>query len=147
MIATEPLPERGLGRRSAWPAGETFTDQRHLIIYGQRTADDRLAFGGRGAPYHFGSRDPARVRPRAARSSPSCAGCWSTCSPRSRDAAVTHRWGGPLGIAARLVRLGAGSTGAPGWAGPAATSATASRTTNLAGRTLADLIAATATPT
>ena len=31
-----------------------------MIIYGQRTADGRLAFGGRGAPYHFGSRiDPA----------------------------------------------------------------------------------------
>ena len=55
MLATEPLPaevwdEIGLRR------GETFSDQRHLIIYGQRTADDRFAFGGRGAPYHFGSR-------------------------------------------------------------------------------------------
>ena len=54
MIATAPLPE------SAWAeiglAGRpTFTDLRHLIIYGQRTADGRLAFGGRGAPYHLGS--------------------------------------------------------------------------------------------
>ncbi len=63
VIATEPLPaatwERiGLARR------ETFTDHRHLIIYGQRTADDRLVFGGRGAPYHFGSRVEPAVRPR-----------------------------------------------------------------------------------
>ena len=55
IIATEPLSESvweqiGLRRR------ETFSDHRHLIIYGQRTADDRLVFGGRGAPYHFGSR-------------------------------------------------------------------------------------------
>src|SRR3954447_5102143 len=55
MIATEPLPaevwdEIGLRRR------ETFADLRHMRIYGQRTADDRFAFGGRGAPYHFGSR-------------------------------------------------------------------------------------------
>ncbi|MEY2960075.1 MAG: hypothetical protein RLZZ01_2643, partial [Actinomycetota bacterium] len=55
MIATEPLPaavwdEIGLADRP------TFADARHLVIYGQRTADDRLAFGGRGAPYHFGSR-------------------------------------------------------------------------------------------
>ena len=55
IIATEPLPAEtweqiGLRRR------ETFSDHRHLIIYGQRTADDRLVFGGRGAPYHFGSR-------------------------------------------------------------------------------------------
>ena len=54
MIATEPLPEDmwntiGLANRP------TFDDSRHLIVYGQRTADGRLAFGGRGAPYHFGS--------------------------------------------------------------------------------------------
>ena len=54
MVATEPLGDEfwraaGLGGRA------TFTDYRHMIIYGQRTADDRIAFGGRGAPYHFGS--------------------------------------------------------------------------------------------
>ena len=54
MIATEPLPdafwdEAGLADR------ETFADHRHLVIYGQRTEDGRMAFGGRGAPYHFGS--------------------------------------------------------------------------------------------
>ena len=65
MIATEPLPASfwataGLAR------AETFSDHRHLIIYGQRTADDRLAFGGRGAPYHFGSGiRPAYDRSRA----------------------------------------------------------------------------------
>ena len=54
MMATEPLSDRvwdqiGLAKR------ETFSDFRNLIIYGQRTADNRFAFGGRGAPYHFGS--------------------------------------------------------------------------------------------
>ena len=54
MIATEPLPA------SFWEAarverGQTFTDYRHLLVYGQRTADDRIAFGGRGARYHWGS--------------------------------------------------------------------------------------------
>jgi glycine/D-amino acid oxidase-like deaminating enzyme len=52
MVATAPLPPSfwdavGLAER------ETFTDYRHLIIYGQRTVDGRLCFGGRGAPYHF----------------------------------------------------------------------------------------------
>ncbi|MDQ3786927.1 MAG: FAD-binding oxidoreductase, partial [Actinomycetota bacterium] len=55
MVATEPLPA-GFWARAGLAAGETFSDHRHLVIYGQRTADDRLAFGGRGAPYHFGSR-------------------------------------------------------------------------------------------
>ena len=54
IVATEPLAasvwdEVGLDGRP------TFADHRHLIIYGQRTADDRIVFGGRGAPYHFGS--------------------------------------------------------------------------------------------
>jgi hypothetical protein len=41
-------------------ADATFSDHRHPIIYGQRTADDRFVFGGRGAPYHFGSRISCR---------------------------------------------------------------------------------------
>jgi glycine/D-amino acid oxidase-like deaminating enzyme len=62
MVATEALPEAfwvatGLVGRT------TFSDKRHLRIYGQRTADGRIAFGGRGAPYHF-IANPAGVRPR-----------------------------------------------------------------------------------
>ena len=61
MIATEPLDqsiwaEIGLDQRP------TFCDGRNMVIYGQRTHDGRLAFGGRGAPYHFASR----VAPRFA---------------------------------------------------------------------------------
>ncbi len=53
MIATEPLgtdlwDEIGLSDR------ELFGDLRHMVIYGQRTADDRIAFGGRGAPHSLG---------------------------------------------------------------------------------------------
>ena len=55
MIATEPLPAR-VWDEIGWAGRETLADGRHLIIYAQRTADDRIAFGGRGAPYHFGSR-------------------------------------------------------------------------------------------
>ena len=97
VLATEPLPPEvwdEIGLRH----GETFSDQRHLIIYGQRTADDRVAFGGRGAPYHFGSRirpeydrDPGvydELLARAARPVPR----------GRRRTRVTHRWGGPLGI-------------------------------------------------
>ena len=53
MVATEPLSdavwdEIGLTNRP------TFGDGRNLIIYGQRTADGRIAMGGRGSPYQFG---------------------------------------------------------------------------------------------
>ena len=91
IIATEPLPAEtweqiGLRRR------ETFSDHRHLIIYGQRTADDRLVFGGRGAPYHFGSR----IRPaydRVPRVFDALHATLVDLFPVLRDAAITHRVG------------------------------------------------------
>ena len=55
MIATEPLPAR-VWDEIGWAGRETLSDGRHLIIYAERTADDRIVFGGRGAPYHFRSR-------------------------------------------------------------------------------------------
>jgi glycine/D-amino acid oxidase-like deaminating enzyme len=143
MIATEPLPE------SAWAqiglAGRpTFGDLRHLIIYGQRTADGRLAFGGRGAPYHFGSA----VRPAFDRVPAVFEALRQTLGelfPVTRDAEITHRWGGPLGIArdwcasAGLDRQ-TGLAWAGGYVGDGVS------TTNLAGRTLADLITGTDSP-
>ena len=54
MIATEPLGETELAE-VGFDSRATFTDGRNMIIYGQRTADSRIAFGGRGAPYHFAS--------------------------------------------------------------------------------------------
>ena len=60
--------------------------------------------------------------------------------PVLRDVRITHRWGGPLGIARDWHASVGLDRARPGWPGPAATSATASSTTNLAGRTLADLI-------
>jgi glycine/D-amino acid oxidase-like deaminating enzyme len=137
MIATAPLPaavwdEIGLARR------ETFSDHRNLIIYGQRTADDRIVFGGRGAPYHFGSRiDPAHDRDERV-----FASLYATLLemfPMLAGTKVTHSWGGALGIArdwCASVGLDA-STGlawAGGYVGDGVT------TTNLAGRTLRDLV-------
>ena len=59
MIATEPLPD-AFWAEARLATRPTFADFRHMIIYGQRTADGRFAFGGRGTPYHFGSQ----VRPQ-----------------------------------------------------------------------------------
>jgi glycine/D-amino acid oxidase-like deaminating enzyme len=138
MVATEPLaPETwariGLARR------ETFSDHRHVIIYGQRTADDRLAFGGRGAPYHFGSRvSPDYDRePRVfAALRRTLADLFPVLGP---DVPVTHAWGGPLGVA-RDWAASAGLDRASGlaWAGGYVGDGVG--TSNLAGRTLADLI-------
>ncbi|MEV6848541.1 FAD-dependent oxidoreductase [Actinoplanes sp. NPDC051411] len=133
MIATEPLPpsdwERiGLARR------ETFSDERHMIIYGQRTADDRLAFGGRGAPYHFGSRiEPGFDRVPAVFDS-----LRQTLTEMfGIDPPVAYRWGGPLGIP-RDWMPSVGLADGVGWAGGYVGDGVAAA--NLAGRTLADLI-------
>jgi glycine/D-amino acid oxidase-like deaminating enzyme len=137
MIATEPLAD------AVWDEigiahGETFSDYRHLLVYGQRTADNRFAFGGRGAHYHFGSA----VDPRFERSENVFTHLRRTLGeifPAVGDAGVTHRWGGPLGIArdwhataSYNPRTGVGFAG--GYVGDGLS------TTNLAGRTLADLI-------
>ena len=137
MIATEPLPEQtwdeiGLGRR------ETFSDHRHLVIYGQRTADGRIAFGGRGAPYHFGSAIRA-AHERVPRVHDMLAATLVELFPALRDAAVTHRWGGPLGIPRDWFSSVAfdrrtGMAAAGGYVGDGVSTA------NLAGRTLADLV-------
>ncbi|MEZ5248636.1 MAG: FAD-dependent oxidoreductase [Ilumatobacteraceae bacterium] len=122
MIATEPLPvsfwdEVGLRRR------ETFSDGRRLIVYGQRTADDRLAFGGRGAPYHFGSRvDPAYDRDDATHDSIHRARGSLPGGPRRGDHPPVGR---TRGCAATGTARSA-TTAPPGSPGRAATSATAS---------------------
>ncbi|AGZ43822.1 putative FAD-dependent oxidoreductase [Actinoplanes friuliensis DSM 7358] len=133
MIATEPLPQStwdriGLARR------ETFTDHRHMIVYGQRTADDRLAFGGRGAPYHFGSS----VRPAYDQSPRVFSALRRTLTELfGIDPPIAYRWGGPLGIP-RDWMPSVGLDNGLAWAGGYVGDGVAA--TNLAGRTLADLI-------
>jgi len=140
MIATEPLPD------SVWDqiglAGRpTFGDERHLIIYGQRTADGRFAFGGRGAPYHLGSA----VRPSFDRVPTVFAALHQILHelfPQMGDTAITHTWGGPVGIARDwCASVGLDRATGLGWAGGYVGKGVA--TTNLAGRTLADLILGT----
>ncbi|MBU6496762.1 MAG: FAD-dependent oxidoreductase, partial [Acidobacteria bacterium] len=95
MIATEPLDESWWSERG-FNQAETFADARHLIIYGQRTADNRLAFGGRGAPYHFGSG----VDPRFDHHSNVFASLRETLVDLvgDRGVEVSHQWGGPLAM-------------------------------------------------
>jgi glycine/D-amino acid oxidase-like deaminating enzyme len=95
MIATEPQ-SRSFWDEAGFRNYETFADDRHLIIYGQRTNDDRVAFGGRGAPYHFGSTVEERFdeNPKVFRL---LEATLRELFP-SLEGSVTHRWGGPLAI-------------------------------------------------
>lgn len=138
MIATEPLPE-SVWQEIRLAERETFSDYRHLIIYGQRTIDRRLAFGGRGAPYHFASR----IRPRYDREPRVFAALRRTLGELfpilGPDVAVSHTWGGPLGVPRDWsASVGLDRATGLGWAGGYVGDGVG--TSNLAGRTLADLI-------
>ena len=137
IVATEPLSESvwseiGLADRP------TFSDHRNLVIYGQRTEDGRIVFGGRGAPYHFRSR----ILPRFDRKESVFASLRETVTelfPALSEAAFTHEWGGPLGIARDwMASVGLDRDTGVGWAGGYVGDGVT--TTNLAGRTLAHLV-------
>ncbi|MFE1232156.1 NAD(P)/FAD-dependent oxidoreductase [Streptomyces sp. NPDC058745] len=137
MIATEPLSDAQWDT-IGWNGLETLGDMAHAYMYAQRTADGRIALGGRGVPYRYGSRtdNDGRTQPQTVealreiliRFFPSLAGL-----------GIAHAWSGVLGVPrdwCATVTLDR-STGL-GWAGGYVGSGVA--TTNLAARTLRDLI-------
>ena len=143
MIATERLSQE-FWDEVGWSKGETLTDARRMIIYAQRTADDRIAFGGRGAPYHFGSRikDSYDLRKRTFNALHEAL---IDMFPRANGAAITHRWGGPLGVPRDWESsVGITSNRSLAWAGGYVGDGVT--TSNLAGRTLSDLITGTISP-
>ncbi|EPQ6151407.1 NAD(P)/FAD-dependent oxidoreductase [Acinetobacter baumannii] len=97
VLATEPIPvsvrnDLKLNHRLA------FNDMRHLRVYAQMTADGRLIFGGRGAPYHYGST----ISPEFDLVDNVHESIRSTINdffPTLRSLKITHRWGGALGVA------------------------------------------------
>ncbi len=143
MIATEPLPaavwaQVGLDR------SETFTDGGHLTVYGARTPDGRLALGGRGAQYHVGSSISPSFD-RAARVHERLRRALVELFPAVAGAAITHRWGGALGVPRDWhPSLGLDPATGIGWAGGYVGDGVA--TANLAGRTLADLVTGADSP-
>jgi glycine/D-amino acid oxidase-like deaminating enzyme len=137
VVATEPLPD-ATWERIGLRERETFTDHRNLIVYGQRTADGRMVFGGRGAPYHFGSA----IRPgfdREPRVFTMLRATLVEMLPPLAGARFTHAWGGALGVPRDWVAsVGLDRTTGLAWAGGYVGDGVG--TTNLAGRTLRDLV-------
>ena len=138
MVATSPLSANQLADLG-WSNRETYHDTRNLIIYAQITKDNRIAFGGRGAPYHYASRVKDEydthqiIHEKIIRS-------MNAVFPVTKELEITHRWGGPLGVPRNWQpsvnfdpQTGLASLGGYVGDGVAAT--------NLAGRTLAHLIA------
>jgi glycine/D-amino acid oxidase-like deaminating enzyme len=99
MFVTNPVPSKLLDELRIAP-GLTFNDSRNLIIYGQRTSDSRIAFGGRGAPYRFGSKTGSQVelyQPAFDYLKQTLIEMFPDLREYTVDA--SYFWGGPIGVA------------------------------------------------
>jgi glycine/D-amino acid oxidase-like deaminating enzyme len=143
LIVTEPLPAETWAE-IGWDGYQTLGDQAHAYMYAQRTADDRIAIGGRGAPYRYGSgtdvdgsTDPKTVG--------LLRDILTRFFPSTSSAAVEHVWSGVLGVPRDWsATVGLDPSTGLGWSGGYV--GTGVTSTNLAGRTLRDLILKTSSP-
>lgn len=137
MIATEPLSD-DVWRSIGWDGCETLSDTAHGFFYAQRTADGRIAIGGRATPYRYGSRtdrDGAVSEGTVTR----LTAMLHSAFPQTRDAGIAHAWCGVLGVprdwsAGVALNRETGLGWAGGYVGHGVTAS------NLAGQTLADLV-------
>jgi glycine/D-amino acid oxidase-like deaminating enzyme len=137
MIITEPLPA-DVWAHLGWQGAETLLDGSHLYTYSQRTADDRIAIGGRGVPYRYGSRTD-REGPVPAQTVAELHERLAALFPELQSAPITRGWHGVLGVSRDWcpgvsLEAATGLASAGGYAGEGVAAA------NLAGRTLRDLI-------
>lgn len=137
MIATEPIPAQ-VWEQIGWEGREVLGDEAHVYIYAQRTADDRIAIGGRGVPYRYGSRTDNDGTTHEATVT-QLAAALHRLLPATRDVPVAHAWSGVLGVprdwsatVSYDASTGLGYSG--GYVGHGVTAA------SLGGRTLAELV-------
>jgi len=136
MIATEPIPD-ALWAEIGLEERQTFGDPRRTVIYGQRTVDGRMAFGARGG-YRFGSGIRSHFSP-SEKVFKEVRDCLDNLFPALSRVGTTHCWGGSLGIPRNwMPTVGLDRKAAFAWAGGYVGEGVAA--SNLAGRTLADLI-------
>jgi glycine/D-amino acid oxidase-like deaminating enzyme len=143
MIVTAPIAP-GVWDRVGWDQFETVRTAAHAYLYLQRTADGRIAIGGRGNPYRWGSRTDDHGATSASTIA-ALSGSLRRLWPALADVAIDHAWCGVLGVARDWspsvgVDRSTGLAWAGGYVGDGVTAS------HLAGRTLAELIAGEDTP-
>ncbi len=142
MIVTDPLPADAW-ERIGWSGREVLGDQAHVYIYAQRTADDRIAIGGRGVPYRYGSQTDNDGTTHEATVT-QLTEALGRLLPAARGVPIAHAWSGVLGVPRDWTATvsydrttGVGYSG--GYVGHGVTAA------SLGGRTLAELVCAEGT--
>ena len=143
IVLTEPVADE-VWDRIGWEGHELLASHRYTVDYLSRTVDGRVLFGGRGAPYHFGSRiDPAYDRHTVTHHL--LRDRLRSWFPALADVGFEHAWGGPIAMPRDWMPTfhldpATGIGGAYGYTGQGV------GTSNLAGRVLADLIIDGTTP-
>lgn len=136
MIVTKPQPA-SFWDSVGWSGHELISDAAHDYVYGQRTADDRVALGGRGVPYRFANGydlDAATPASTIRTLTGALEAMFPGIDPEPEDSwsgvlAVPRDWSARVSIdrPARLITAG-------GYVGHGVAA------TNLAGRTIADVV-------
>lgn len=137
MIVTEPLGDP-VWAQVGWQGSEVLGDTAHVYMYAQRTADGRIAFGGRGVPYRYGSRidSDGRTQPRTVQE---LTALLRAFFPAAARVPIAHAWSGVLAVPRDWsATVGLDRRTGLAWAGGYVGTGVAA--TNLAGRTLADLL-------
>jgi glycine/D-amino acid oxidase-like deaminating enzyme len=136
QIATVPLPPE-VWAQIGWEGQELIGDMENGYCYCQRTREGRITVGARGVPYKFGSNidkngapDGETIRRLTA--------IMHRHFPATRAYPIDHAWCGVLGVPRDwCATVGLDPASGLGWAGGYV--GVGVSTSNLAGRTLADL--------
>ncbi len=138
IAVTEPLPDR-LWDAIGWAGCELVGDASHGYCYAQRTRGNRIAIGGRGVPYRFGSRTDTNGKTQG-KTIRQLRTILHRLLPQLDGVKFDHAWCGVLGVPRDwCVTVGLDARTGIGWAGGYVGLGVS--TSNLCGRTLADLIA------
>jgi glycine/D-amino acid oxidase-like deaminating enzyme len=137
MIVTEQLPPDAWDE-IGWAGAETMMGAAHVYYYLQRTADGRIAIGGRGTPYRWRGANVREARPDD-RTIADLRARLDDMFPSVRGVPTAAAWTGVLGVARDWTPSVAadpatGLAHAGGYVGEGVAA------TNLAARTLRDLI-------
>jgi glycine/D-amino acid oxidase-like deaminating enzyme len=140
IVLTEPLTDVQLAEIH-WTHRAVVHSQALTVDYLSRTQDGRVLFGGRGAPYHYGSA----IRPEFDRHAPTHDRLRRSIVewfPSLAGVCTTHAWGGTVGVPRDWIPTMAydrasGVATSHGYTGEGVAA------TNLGGRVLADLITGT----